>query len=123
MGSSGVAEEEQVAAAANGSCESLYGFESHEFHASAAQKEKMVQTIAESGAKQVPSRFLRAFPASSTGSGGDNPEAGSRGVPVIDLSGWTTGHDRDRVNDEVGKACEEWGFFQVSRVHLMNCRV
>ncbi|KAK9131595.1 hypothetical protein Scep_011123 [Stephania cephalantha] len=64
-----------------------------------------VQALAESGVANVPSQFIQP-PEKRPGPGGHSHSPDS-GVPVVDLSDW------DGAREEVGRACRDWGGFQV----------
>lgn len=69
-----------------------------------------VKVLAEStDLKSIPSEF--SFVNEHTGSNSDS-------IPIIDFSLLTSGNpdQRSKVIQELGKACEEWGFFVVQYI-------
>lgn len=43
-------------------------------------------------------------------------------IPVIDLAGLMEGEvARSRIVAEIARACEQWGFFQVSTATIFSC--
>eukprot|EP01018_Ginkgo_biloba_P017656 Gb_32334 [translate_table: standard] len=67
-----------------------------------------VQSIAESGVKSLPRKYVRPEPERPRP---EDTRVGEQ-IPVIDLSGL---HDErcNKTMEEISKACKEWGFFQV----------
>ncbi|KAL2650244.1 hypothetical protein R1flu_018372 [Riccia fluitans] len=64
-----------------------------------------VQYLVDSGIREIPAAYIRPLD--------ERPlDMGLEQIPVVDLSG-IGGKDRQSLRKEVGKACEEWGFFQV----------
>lgn len=72
------------------------------------EKITWVQELVENGLSQVPDIYIRP-PHDRPGAAqvSDQEE-----IPIIDLAD-LFGEDRPRVVEEIGRACEEWGFFQV----------
>lgn len=62
-----------------------------------------VQSLFEQGVSEIPSKYVRNENERCT-----LQESFGRGIPVIDLS-----KDATQVAEEIGRACSEWGFFQV----------
>ncbi|KAG6541642.1 hypothetical protein Mapa_016907 [Marchantia paleacea] len=65
-----------------------------------------VQYLVDSGISQIPAAFIRPLDERPLG------VTGFDRIPVVDMSE-VDGKGRERIRAEVGKACEEWGFFQV----------
>ncbi|KAL3701940.1 hypothetical protein R1sor_019962 [Riccia sorocarpa] len=64
-----------------------------------------VQHLVDSGVKEIPPAYVRPFEERPV-------DVRTEQIPVVDLSG-IDGKDRQSVRNQVGKACEDWGFFQV----------
>lgn len=63
------------------------------------------QIVQQPDFSQVPTRFIQSElskPASPS----------HLQIPIIDMAGLDGAH-KDQVVNEIGRACEDWGFFQV----------
>ncbi|EFJ35224.1 oxidoreductase [Selaginella moellendorffii] len=70
-----------------------------------------VQALAEKGLKEVPPSYIR--PVSERPFLDKQIHLGDDGsIPVIDFSGLED-HRREDTMDQISRACEEWGFFQL----------
>ncbi|CAM6126579.1 unnamed protein product [Calypogeia fissa] len=65
-----------------------------------------VQSLVEAGITEIPAAYIRPID--------ERPKASGIVVeiPVIDLGG-AEGGDKEAIRAEIGRACEDWGFFQV----------
>lgn len=72
----------------------------------------MVQYMVEKGLKEVPPEFVlpQKHRVSSTKT---ESLPNTLNIPVIDMTDFQHEDGNDRVVGEIGRACEEWGFFQV----------
>lgn len=67
-----------------------------------------VQSISQSGQSRVPPQYIQPL---QTRPG--NHATGFDNIPLVDLSEFDPAH-RDRVREEVGWACRDWGAFHVT---------
>ncbi|CAI0409924.1 unnamed protein product [Linum tenue] len=65
-----------------------------------------VQSIAQAGKSEVPPQYIQP-PSDRPNSDADGKSGSGGGVPVIDLG-------EDSVREAVGRACRDWGAFQVT---------
>lgn len=82
---------------------------------------EMVQFLVESGkCKEVPATFVQPLEKRPSQTGAKVIPSGVR-IPVVDMANYNSqrggGADDQRVVEEIGRACEEWGFFQVRAHH------
>jgi hypothetical protein len=79
---------------------------------------EMVQFLVESGTcREVPATFVQPLETRPSQTRTKTIPSHVR-IPVIDMANYNSqrgggGADDQRVVDEIGHACEEWGFFQV----------
>lgn len=80
---------------------------------------EMVQFLVESGTcREVPATFVQPLETRPSQTRTKTIPSHVR-IPVIDMANYNSqrggggGADDQRVVEEIGRACEEWGFFQV----------
>ena len=78
---------------------------------------EMVQFLVESGTcREVPATFVQPLETRPSQTRAKTIPSHVR-IPVIDMANYNSqragGADDQRVVEEIGHACEEWGFFQV----------
>ncbi|MCL7052165.1 hypothetical protein MKW94_026388 [Papaver nudicaule] len=71
----------------------------------------VVQTLCEAGVTHVPSQYIQ--PPQNRPHQPPPPSSDSLGIPVIDLFNFDPQH-LDDVRTKIGRACSEWGAFQVT---------
>lgn len=72
-----------------------------------------VQYLVEEGLKEVPDKYIQPLEQRPSMTHAEKIPSDLQ-IPVIDLKNLQGNHvDMQKVISEVGKACEEWGFFQV----------
>ena len=72
----------------------------------------MVQYMVEKGLKEVPPEYVLPYQNRPSATQAANLPSTLR-IPVIDMADFHSKEGADRVVGEIGRACEEWGFFQV----------
>lgn len=81
-----------------------------------ADRTEMVQFLVESGTcREVPATFVQPLETRPSQTRA-RPIPSHVRIPVIDMANYNSqrgGADDQRVVEEIGHACEEWGFFQV----------
>lgn len=99
-----------------------------------ATRDNMVQSLLEAGLTTVPDAFLQKsvihnhpcvdgeLRKQATVAVEPHEQLASlsleqkEGIPVVDLAGWFSGDQelKDKVRQEIHRASQDWGFFQVS---------
>lgn len=75
-------------------------------HDEQAVSKSRVQSLVEAGISQIPVAYIRPLDERPQTPGVEVE------IPVIDL-GIAEGGDREAIRAQIGRACEDWGFFQV----------
>lgn len=77
---------------------------------------EMVQFLVESGqCKEVPATYVQPLEKRPSQTQAKVIPSHVR-IPIVDMANYNSqraGADDQRVVEEIGRACEEWGFFQV----------
>lgn len=70
-----------------------------------------IKEIVDGGLGSVPPSYIR--PPHERPQLSQLTESGTTQIPIIDISGLHSEEERPQILQQVGKACAEWGFFQV----------
>ena len=80
---------------------------------------EMVQYMVEKGLKEVPPEYVLPHKHRPSATKTKNLPGNLR-IPVIDMGDFHHKDGAERVIGEIGRACEEWGFFQVPEFDKLN---